>query len=149
MDEDFGISLDPSSVAQRHAFYDSDEEEEAAAASTPTFSVKPAQACSKADVLIFAFGEVASVFVQSYFCLEPLCTVAADSPTALKDRYFAKQRKALQEDAESTVISKIFTVETNSEHRRCLVCIHEKPLKLELVNLWTVKVKYNASLTVF
>lgn len=138
MDLDFGISLDPSAVTQRHTLYDSDEEETEIENIDEIFSVADSDSQKPGCTLILTVGQTASIFARSYFELEtdPVCKVTSKTPTVIKDKYFPSSS-----DQSTTTISEVYEAKTASGCTdEYLVCVHERELKSEYLNIWCSKV---------
>lgn len=137
---DFGISLDPASVTQRHCFEDSDEDEdESARNETEQFITPENQSAGLAPEanLIIAMGQPASIFARSYLSLDPLpsCRISAHSHTVFKDRYFSSRGHT------HNVVSEGFDVKCKgSEIEKFHLCIHENQLNSQHCNSWCTKV---------
>lgn len=138
---DFGISLEASSVIQRHSLEDSDEEEEESGIDTPQteYFISPDKTCTlglHGGNLILALGHAASIFVKSFLTLEaiPSCTIKTNSPTVFKDKYFSTSPK-------TEVVSEGFVVKGKTpESENFLVCTHEQPLTSLHCNSWCARV---------
>ena len=141
---DFGISLDPSSVVQRHSLEDSDEEEdesETVGNATETFTVPNRRdQLDPAGKLIIAIGQPAVIFIKSYLDLEPLpsYTISTKTLTAFKDKHFSSGTH--HQDDTYTVSEGSDAKRTGSDVGRCLVCTHQQPLNSKYCNLWCSKV---------
>lgn len=145
MDFEFGISLDPAAVTQRHTLYDSDEEEEEIEIASGVFSVNLKAPISGGGVaLLVAIGQTAAIFARSYFVLdsEPLCQITSESSKVLAGRYFESRLTAhAKEDARVTVqVGEVYNAKRKSPGAPFLVCIFENALKSEYCNLWAAKV---------
>ena len=145
---EFGLYVDPSSLTQRHALYDSEEEEENGKETVDiTRSDAGTAPIKEGGTLIVAVGTTASIFVQSYLAVVdgPLCSLVANSPTVFKGKFFPSPRRSHADETkseDSVCVSEVFAAKTNSEEKgSCCVCVHEKNLKPEYCNAWASKVK--------
>jgi len=127
---EFGISLDHSAVTQRHSLFDSDEEDELDKPDIVKLEFSaPILRKIHTQTLLFAFGQTACVFAKSYFNMSPMHTLNADTQAMFQGSYFPK------DNAKPGVVSELFSPEGDM-----VVCLHEKNLKLEHVNIWCEKV---------
>ncbi len=153
---DFGISLDPLSVTQRHAVYDSDEEEQEEAEGTAeNFFIRGTSSSSESCTLLIALGQVSVTFVRSFLILE-------DQPTFLLSSRTSKVVKGLHFPARShegeggqelpDPVSSVYVARGkqpgSGEEGLFLVCTHEKVLKSEYCNLWAAKVNLVTDCTI-
>ncbi len=130
---EFGISLDPSSVPQRHALYDSDEEEEQTESLKANFIFQPppeSVQIHKSYSLVVAVGSIPCIFARSHFILSPLLTLEASTRAIFQGMYFPKSSQ------ESCLVSELM----NADGGDVIFCLHEKNLKSEHVNAWSKKV---------
>lgn len=136
---EFGISLDPSSVPQRHALYDSDEEDEQVDTQQADFVFQPSTLDSthKNNTLVVAIGQTACIFAKSVFILSPLSTLEASTRGIFQGTYFPKTGEA------SCLVSELMCADEGD----AVFCLHENSLKPEHVNAWFKKV--NCFLHVF
>ncbi len=136
---EFGISLDPSSVPQRHALYDSDEEDEQIDTQQADFVFQPSTLDSihKNNTLVVAIGQTACIFAKSLFTLSPLSTLEASTRGIFQGTYFPKTGEA------SCLVSELMCADEGD----AVFCLHENSLKPEHVNAWFKKV--NCFLHVF
>ena len=143
MDHDLGIVLDPYTVTQRHALYDSDEEEETEENVSGCFSISSETQLQELSgcTLLIAVGQIAAIFTKSYLILEPepFSVITTNSLKALKDKYFAE--KGVLAEGEVLPVSELYRARKRSASSRpVLVCIHEQPLNSEYCNPWSQKV---------
>ena len=145
---EFGLYVDPSSLTQRHALYDSEEEEENGKEAVDiTISDAGTAPIKEGDTLIVAVETTASIFVQSYLAVVdgPVRSLVANSPTVFKGKFFPSPRSSHADEKKSedpVCVSEVFAAKTNSEEKgSCCVCVHAKPLKPEYCNTWASKVK--------
>lgn len=131
---EFGISLDPSSVPQRHALYDSDEEEDEQADSLkPDFVIQPLpcpDSKHKSHSLLLAIGPTACIFAKSHFILSPFSTIMASTQTIFQGMYFPKSEK------QSCLVSELLYADGGD----VIFCLQENILKVDHVNTWSKKV---------
>ena len=139
---DFGISLDP---IQRHCLEDSEEDENEYAQSinneSEAFIIPGPTVDLDHDVnLIITVGQIPSIFVKSYFTLNPLFpnAILANSVTVFKDKYFSVDRKCSEWTVSEFFDLKCKDDKTASE--RFSLCVHEQPLASGYCNLWCTKV---------
>lgn len=127
MTEDFGITLDPTSILQRHSLEDSDDED---AEKNAEFAIVPGTPSVSSSKVIFAFGTAASVFASSYFKLEnlPAQQIKSGHITVYKDKSFPTTGK------ENPVVSEVYNVECSKE--TCSLCIHKSELKSVYCQEW-------------
>ena len=143
MEQELGIFLDPSTVTQRHALYDSDEEEETEENVSGCFSTSAEtqlQELSKCTLLI-AVGQTAAIFTKSYLVLDPdpCSIITTNSPKALKNKYFAE--KGVLAEGEVLPVGELYRVKKKSTSSGpIIICIHEQPLSSEYCNPWSQKV---------
>ena len=143
MEQDLGIFLDPSTLTQRHALYDSDEEEEAEENVSGCFSISAEtqlQGLSECTFLI-AVGQTAVIFTKSYLVLDPdpFSIITTNSPKALKNKYFVE--KGVLAEGEVLPVSELYRVKKKTTSSGpIIVCIHEQPLSSEYCNPWSQKV---------
>ncbi len=145
---DFGISLDPSSVSQRHCLEDSDEEDEDSKESETAGNVGEAfklpdqrEQLPPAANLIIAIGHPAVVFTKIYLDLEalPSCTISTDVLTVFKDKHFTT---GSYHQGDEYIVSEGFEIKcTGSDLERYLLCTHEQLLNSQYCNLWCSKVQ--------
>lgn len=136
---EFGISLDPSSVPQRHDLYDSDEGDEPGDThqiTELTFNPPSLKDIHKNHALVIAIGQIACIFVKSHFVLSPLCSLEASTQTIFKGMYFPKHGDGL------CLVSELL----NCDGGDTVFCIHERWLKPEYVNTWSKQVHHNFKL---
>ena len=138
---EFGLSLDPLAVSQRHTLYDSESEEETEPQSQSELdsafvvdgrSTNFEERFLAGKRLFVAVGSSASVFVRSFIRLreESLCSVRADAAKVQKGKHFSSGNGTEE-------ITQFHEVEGNTEWA---VCYHDTELRLEYCNLWTEKV---------
>lgn len=143
---DFGISLDPSAVAQRHCLEDSDEEEEdevdikSDGNEADIFTV-PEKPCTDlgpgVNIVIFTIGLPASIFIKSYLNLEsiPSFKVTTSFPTVFKDKFFTTSAPQPQ------TVDEVFEVQNKGgKSEKFLVCVHKQQLTPQHCNLWCNRV---------
>ena len=133
---DFGISLDPLAVSQRHALYDDSESEEEAEAEReqlpPTLAEeRPANAeFLTGRFLIIGLGSTASVFLKSFVCLR-------DTPSlSLPATEISAEEK--RERFGGRGVQEISAVDFY-EAADWVVCAHSKELRAEYSNRWAEK----------
>lgn len=136
MADDFGITLDPTYILQRHTLEDSDEEE---TEKNADFVIVPGTSSRLDSSLIFAFGTPASIFANSYLKLEnsPVHEIKSSHITVYKDKAFPVS------DKEEIVVSEIFNVECREGS--CSVCIHKSELKSVYCQEWCSLVRTSLS----
>ena len=138
---EFGLSLDPLSVPQRHTLYDSESDEEKEPQPQSELDSVFAVDGRNTNVeerfltgkgLVVAVGSFASVFVRSFVRLrtELLCSVRADAGKVQRGKHFSCGSGAEE-------ITHFHEVEGNAEW---VVCSHDKELRIEYCNSWTEKV---------
>jgi hypothetical protein len=136
---DFGMSLDPLSVPQRHTLYDSDSDEEREQQEPQTdsdeFTLEPSgdlAAHLAGKALLVGVGATASAFLRSFVCLsnEPSFTVQADAETVGKGAHFRKGKQRIATAIHSTV----------GGAGSWVACAHPGELRPEYCNRWTEKV---------
>ena len=143
---EFGLSLDPLAVPQRHTLYDSESEEETepqpqseldSALVVDGRSTNFEEGFLAGKRLLVAVGSSASVFVRSFIRLrgESLCSVRADAAKVQKGKHFSSGNGTEE-------ITQFHEVEGNTEWA---VCYHDTELRLEYCNLWTEKVPVTLS----
>ncbi len=151
---EFGISLDPLLVAQRHALYDSDEEEEEITGTSDVFSVRSPEAATperQTRTLLIALGAAAVTFARSHLDLsdQPIFRLLSRTSRVVKGQHFpAHGRTELEGDGEEEEVVEVSLAHEakgkpggeSEEAGRFVVCIHEKALKSEYCNLWAAKV---------
>ena len=127
MSLDFGISLDPSAVLQRHSLQDSDDEEEERQIELIAIPFTPAARRSR---VIFAFGTAASIFTNSYFTIHdaPTYQIRSDCITVYKEKSFPSCKK------EKPVLSEVFDVHCTNESFS--LCVHVSELKSIYCQSW-------------
>ena len=133
---DFGISLDPSSVAQRHCLEDSDEEEEddikSGGNEADIFTLP--ETCNLGpgvNIVIFTIGLPASIFIKSYLNeLIPSFKITTNFPTVFKDKFFTTSTPQ--------TVDEVFEVQSKGEksEEKFLVCVHKQQLTPQHCNLW-------------
>ena len=139
---EFGLSLDPLAVPQRHTLYDSESDEEKEPQTQSELDSVFAVDGRSTNVeerfltgkgLVIAVGSSASVFVRSFVRLraELLCSVRADAGRVQRGKHFSNGSGAEE-------ITQFHEVEGNAEW---VVCSHDKELRIEYCNLWTEKVQ--------
>lgn len=139
---DFGISLDPLAVPQRHTLYDSESDSESeqqqskADEHSSVFAVDGRGViadgkCLTGKTLLVAVGSTASAFVKSFVHLreETLFSVRADAEV--------QRGKLFSSGKGEKDISLCYEVEATAEW---VVCAHETELRIEYCNFWTEKV---------
>ena len=133
----FGLSLDPSVVPQRHCFYDSDEEDaesDADGGNAHLLTFSGAKNSFKTPLLLVCTSPVSSAFARCFFSVKKerfaaiSCTSASE---ALQGRYFSAPRPP---DRPSE--AELVTTFLNSEGEAAVVCAQEQQLKIELCNAW-------------
>ena len=126
---DFGISLDPSSVPQRHALYDSDEEEgdETEIQQPELVFAPPTQDITQSNTLVVAVETTACLFVRSHFMLTPLCSLEGSTQAVFKGTYFPKSGD------KRCVVSEVVRADGGGE---VVICLHERSVKSEHINAW-------------
>ena len=135
---EFGISLDPLAVVQRHALYDSESDEESEqqpqeSSEVFTFDGRGKRGdILKGKTLLVAVGGSASVFVRSFVRLreEPLLSLQADVGRVEKGSHFPK----------GNAIKEITVFRDTEENTELLICTHPTELTIEFCNKWTEKV---------
>ena len=136
---DFGISLDPLDVAQRHSLYDSESEEESEQEhqnETDVFTVDGRgedRNFLAGRGLLLAFGSTASVFARSFVRLreEPFLSLQADASRAKRGTNFPRGKGA------KNITHFQYTEE---EDPKWIVCVHDTELLVEHCNHWAEKV---------
>lgn len=138
---DFGISLDPLAVPQRHTLYDSESDEEDEHHHDRIGQLRSAFAVGKREkselltrkYLLIGIGTTASVFVRSFVHLrkETLFSLQAETEDVLASKQFPSGKS--RED-----ITVFYEVEGAAE--KWVVCAHEAELRVEYSNFWTEKV---------
>lgn len=144
MDAAYGISLDPSAVSQRHTLCDSDDEDELECVNSPftiDISTPYPEFTPPAVSLIVAVGQPASIFVKSHLYLKTL--PSSDSvlfqtshPNAFKDQYFTAK------PCDQCVVTEVYsaTQRETGGASDTHVCVHDRNLKPDNVNVWSTKV---------
>lgn len=150
MDLDFGISLDPSAVPQRHSFEDSDEEDlgkdEVELTVSPS-SATPVEIGQRSNV-IFVFGQIASIISKSFFTLHdsPSCQILCDSITVYRDKLFPAV--SCERSKCSQTVSEVFGIESK-DGKTYSLCVHEARLKSQYCNNWCLKVRRSQLIMLF
>jgi hypothetical protein len=140
---DFGISLDASSVSQRHCFEDSEDSDEDEVDTEQTHIFTSPNGGARDSVLrgtnlIIAIGLSPSIFIKSYLNLKLVSsyTVATNTPALFKDRHFSSST-----ESPTMTVSEGFEVGCRSpESEVFLACTHEQQLNSKYCNLWCAKV---------
>lgn len=140
---EFGISLDASSVPQRHCLEDSEEEEDDEVdidhEQTQIFiSSDVARSSPSRANLILALGQSAAVFIKSYLNIEPVPSyrVETNSHMVFKDKHFPTNT-----EGQTNAVSEGFEVGCkSSENEKFFACIHEQQLNSQHCILWCAKV---------
>ncbi len=136
---EFGISLDPSSVPQRHALYDSDEENEQSDLLKANFVFhSPLDSAHKSHSLVLAVGPTACIFAKSHFVLSLFTTLETTTQTMFQGMYFPKSQEGL------CLVSELMGADGGD----VIFCLHEKNLKPEYVNAWSKKVTIPEALVI-
>lgn len=138
---DFGISLDPLAVPQRHTLYDSESDEEDEQHQNridQLRSVFTVDKREKSEVLtgkslLVGIGTTAAVFVRSFLHLrkEPSFSVKGDTGSVLAGKHFP-----MGKDKEDVTV----VYEVEGAAGKWVVCVHEGELRVEYSNFWTEKV---------
>lgn len=141
---DFGISLDPLAVPQRHTLYDSESDEDDEQYRNTIDQLSSVFAIEKHEkpeiekfltgkTVLVGIGTTASVFVRSFVHVrqEPLFSVQTEAGNVLAGKHFPSGRG--RED-----VTVFYEVEGASE--KWVVCAHESELRVEYSNFWTKKV---------
>lgn len=138
---DFGISLDPLAVPQRHTLYDSESDEEDEQHQNRVDQLRSVFAVDKREKsealtgksLLVGIGTTASVFLRSFVHLqqEPSFSVKSETGKVLAGKHFPSGKD--KED-----ITVFYGVEGAAE--KWVVCVHEVELRVEYSNVWTEKV---------
>lgn len=139
---DFGISLDPSSVAQRHCLEDSDEEEEDDIKSdgneADIFTVPEKTSSGSGpgvNTVIFTIGLPASIFIKSYLNPEsiPSFKTTTNFPTVFKDKFFTTSTPQ--------TVDEVFEV----QNKGFRVCVHKQQLTPQHCSLWCDRVSVTST----
>ena len=144
MDYEFGISLDASAVTQRHTLYDSDEEENDIKNPEEIFHVTDTSGPTpdkSGCILLITVGQAASIFVRSYCVVDdtPVSRITSAQPTVIKDKYFSDNGG---DSDQSVTISEVYSPKTTDGcDGKYFVCVQEKQLKSEYLNIWCSKVR--------
>ena len=141
---EFGISLDPLSVTQRHTLHDSDEEDEARAA-VAAFSITPTAGSDGIGTLLVALGQYGVAFVRSFLNLSGQASfqLTSSSSKVVKGLYFPIHGS---DSEESLPVSTSMVYEARRKGSESdnggqfMVCTHEQPLNSEYCNLWAAEV---------
>lgn len=136
---DFGISLDPLAVPQRHTLYDSESDEEREKQhqnEREAFAVcenESGGASLTGKVILVGVGSTASIFVQSFVSLreEQAFSLKADIDKVQKGRGFLPGKEAVRDVT-------VFHCLTDTSS--WLACLHATELGAEFCNRWTEKV---------
>ena len=145
---DFGISLDPLAVSQRHELYDSESEEEEDETGEQN-RADPAPEEGSGDFitgrsLIIGLGSTASVFVRSFVCLRESPSLSLPAEAA-EIRAGEKNAQSGHEREEIAAVE-LYETQGNSQW---VVCAHSKELRAENCNRWTEKVYLAFSLCTY
>ena len=141
----FGMSLDPYSVPQRHCFYDSDEEQDEIDEEELSLSIIDLpENCPKlkSKLLIIATSTIAAAFIRSHVITDPnplSSIVTKQSLRAFKGKYFSPSGE--QTDHHEETITDVFLLK---EKKDVCICIHEQPLREEYCNEWSRKVNISS-----
>lgn len=137
---DFGISLDPLAVPQRHTLYDSESDEEDEQHQNRVEQLRSVFTVDKGDKsealtgksLLVGIGTTASVFLRSFVHLqkEPSFSIKGETKV-LAGKHFPSGKG--KED-----ITDFYEEEGAAE--KWVVFVHEAELRVEYSNVWTEKV---------
>lgn len=148
---DFGISLDPSLVTQRHSLEDSSDEENVENTRdydiSKTFCISNHEYLSKGPNLIIAVGQAPSIFVKSHFKLDslPLSRITANSAAVFRDKHFPADTHN-----SDCIVSEMFDISSkDSITEKFTLFIHEQQLKSQYCNVWCAKVRVCVCVCVF
>jgi hypothetical protein len=133
---DFGISLDPLAVSQRHALYDSDSEDEEDESQRPADSGgKRSSDFLTGRPLLIGVGSTASLFVRSFVCLgdAPSLSLPSEPVARGKGSQFVDDRRGPHEVA----AVEFYVAEGNGEW---VASVQPALQRAEYSNRWTEKV---------
>ncbi len=141
---DFGMSLDSSSVGQRHCFEDSDDEEENSSSELSiireSFTLFPEniEKGQSTTVLFITIGDAASIFAKSYFSLKsiPSSKILANSVTVFKNKFFPGNKIS-----PTHTVSEFLNIEPKDEGSNLTLCDHPEMLNSQYSNVWCAEVK--------
>ena len=140
-DLQFGLSLDPYSIPQRHCFYDSDEEEQDSNQEFISISGNPQ--CIT-NLLIISTSKIAGAFLKSHVMLNPLDPVSVitcrQPVKTLKGRCFYgnKERDMGDIDEEQVKLAELYETAGQSD---VSVCVMTDNLKEDFCNELSRKVR--------
>ena len=140
-DLQFGLSLDPYSIPQRHCFYDSDEEEQDSNQEFISISGNPQRIT---NLLIISTTKIAGAFFKSHLMLNPLNPVSVitcrQPVQTLKGRCFYdnKERDMSDKDEEQVKLAELYETAGQSD---ISVCVMTDNLKEDFCNELSRKVR--------